>query len=602
MEITMNDLNKIFSNPLPSTRSGPFYNTFPYPTKISPEAIAVYIACLTNPGDTVLDAFGGSGSTGLAALLCEHPTEKMKNLADDLGIKPNWGKRNAVLYEIGTYGSFAAKTLANRLSAQKFRSAVDDFVQRAEAELGWYYKTKDSQGNEGSVRHIIWSEILICPECDKELSYFENGTNRNPVQFKKTMTCPYCGRTHDVEDFKPALENSYDLLLKKNVLRKKREPAWVYGITNGEKWNRKANNEDRLFLQSLEEKTFEESDMPKKICWGELYRAGYHLGITYLHQFYTRRNYNVMYNLWKLTDEYSEEVRDALKLLLLSYNATHCTMMTRVVAKKGAKDFVLTGAQSGVLYISKLPVEKNIILGLKRKAIPFYEAYSLLEKCTGDFVIHNFSSEKMVEKTDTIDFVFTDPPFGDFIPYAEVNQINELWLDKITEREKEIIISPSQKKNVSDYQGMLTQVFTEVSRVLKPDHYAAVVFHATKAKVWEAFENAILDSGLAVCMTSILDKKQSSFKQVVSTCSAQGDPLVLLKTAEQEKNNVICDKHILDMLLKEARNSGSVDERRIYSCYINECLKQGKVVALDAKDAYAYIRSCIERYSDKDNE
>lgn len=32
--------------------------------------------------------------------------------------------------------------------------------------------------------------------------------------------------------------------------------------------------------------------------------------------------------------------------------------MTRVVAKRNAKDFVLTGAQSGVLYISKLPVEK----------------------------------------------------------------------------------------------------------------------------------------------------------------------------------------------------------------------------------------------------
>ena len=40
-----------------------------------------------------------------------------------------------------------------------------------------------------------------------------------------------------------------------------------------------------------------------------------------------------------------------------------------------------------------------------------------------------------------------------------------------------------------------------------PNHtrtlYAAVVFHAAKAKIWEAFEHAILDSGLAVCMTSI---------------------------------------------------------------------------------------------------
>ena len=130
------------------------------------------------------------------------------------------------------YGSFAAKTLANRLNAKEFRCAVDNFVQQAEMELGQYYKTKDVKGNEGVVRHIILSGVLICPECDKELSYFENGTKRNPVQFTKTITCPHCGKTHDTDTFKPALENIYDSLLKKEIVRKKREPVWVYGTTN----------------------------------------------------------------------------------------------------------------------------------------------------------------------------------------------------------------------------------------------------------------------------------------------------------------------------------------------------------------------------------
>ncbi len=598
----MINFQKLFDKPLPSTRSGAFYNTFPYPTKISPEAIAVYIACLTNPGDTVLDAFGGSGSTGIAALLCEYPTAKMKELSKELGVTPNWGKRNAVLYEISTYGSFAAKTLANRLTSKEFHCAVKDFVQRAEVELGSYYMAKDANGNEGIIRHIIWSDVIVCPECEKELSYFENGTNRNPVQFKKAITCPCCRKTHNVDEFKPALESVYDSLLKKEIVRKKRRPAWIYGTTNGENWDRKVNDEDLNFLRKLDELEYDEYDMPKEICWGELHRTGYHLGITHLHHFYTKRNYIVMYKLWELTQGYSAKERDALQLLLLSYNATHCTMMTRVVAKKKSKDFVLTGAQSGVLYISKLPVEKNILLGLKRKSIPFYDAYKVLEKCTGEFVIHNSSSEKMLEKSGTIDFVFTDPPFGDFIPYAEVNQINELWLNQTTNREKEIIISPSQNKSIVNYQRMLTRVFAEISRIIKPDHYAAVVFHAAKAKIWEAFENAVSDSGLAVCTTSILDKKQSSFKQVVSDDSVQGDPLVLLKPAKQEKNNVICDQDILDRILKEGYVSGNINERRVYSLYVNECLKRCQVVALDAKDAYSYIRSYIERYSDETNE
>ena len=81
----MNDITKtfeqLFSQPLPSSRSGAFYNTFPYPTKISPESIAVYIACGTQPNETVLDSFAGSGSTGIAALLCEHPTNQMLEIA-----------------------------------------------------------------------------------------------------------------------------------------------------------------------------------------------------------------------------------------------------------------------------------------------------------------------------------------------------------------------------------------------------------------------------------------------------------------------------------------------------------------------------------------
>ena len=78
----VNNIKTLFKRPLPSARSGAFFNTFSYPTKISPESIAVYIAATTKPGETVLDTFGGSGSTGIAALLCEHPTDRMKELAD----------------------------------------------------------------------------------------------------------------------------------------------------------------------------------------------------------------------------------------------------------------------------------------------------------------------------------------------------------------------------------------------------------------------------------------------------------------------------------------------------------------------------------------
>ena len=586
----MSEIKKLFERPLPSARSGAFFNTFSYPTKISPESIAVYIASMTKPGDTVLDTFGGSGSTGIAALLCEHPTERMKELADELGVKPVWGSRNAVEYEIGTYGSFAAKTISNRLKASEFKKAVEDFVEKGKRQLMRYYSAIDPDGNIGVIRYIIWSEVLLCPHCGKEISFFEKGTKRNPVKFEKDIICPQCKKKASVDEMKFQTEEYMDGLTGKISIRKKRIPSWVYGTTKEKNWERPATDEDLNNALAIDKELQSISDEPKEIQWGELHRNGYHFGISFLHQFYTSRNYLIMHKLWDATEVYDTKIKDALRLLLLSYNSSHCTLMTRVVAKKNAKDFVLTGAQSGVLYISKLPVEKNIILGLERKSKPFYEAYKLLENCTGSFIIKNKSSESLDEKDNTIDFVFTDPPFGDFIPYAEVNQINELWLEKPTEREKEIIISASQNKGIQDYRIMLSKVFSEIKRVLKDSSYAAVVFHAAKAQIWSAFEDAVYDSGLNIELTNILDKKQSSFKQVVSEASVQGDPLLLLSKRIQESSGSEDEEDIMERIILAMNDGNIFDERRAYSLYVNECLRKNIRVTYDAKDAYVLLR------------
>ena len=94
----MKELNKLYNIPLPAKRTGALYNAFPYPTKISPEAIAIYIACHTKVGDSILDPFAGSGTTGLATMLCDNPTEDMISTAKKMGVNPKWGKRKAVLY------------------------------------------------------------------------------------------------------------------------------------------------------------------------------------------------------------------------------------------------------------------------------------------------------------------------------------------------------------------------------------------------------------------------------------------------------------------------------------------------------------------------
>ncbi|NLW56998.1 MAG: DNA methylase [Firmicutes bacterium] len=583
---------KLYAQPLPSTRTGLFFNTFPYPTKISPEAIALYIAVHTKPGDTVLDVFGGSGSTGLAALICEHPTEKMLKLAQKLKVSPEWGPRNAVLYEIGKYGSFAAKVICHPPDEQEFQAAAQDFFAKAKNELGWLYQTRSADGHDGFIRHVIWSDLLFCPNCHAEVAYYDLAVERAPMKIKDHGRCPQCLFQQKIEDFPSQLETVYDQLLGQTITRKKRVPVLVYGQTGKGKWVRPVNEVDWSLLQTIEAELKFDRLEPQKINWGDLYRSGYHTGISHLHHFYTKRNFYVMSKLWALTDHYSTKVREALRLVLLSYNAAHSTLMTRVVVKKRSKDFVVTSAQSGVLYISSLPVEKNIIVGTERKLKNFAAVFQYIRQCKGKVRVLNQSSEKLALPDQSIDYIFTDPPFGGFIPYAEVNQINELWLGEPTAQEHEIIISSAQNKNVDTYEKMMTKVFTEMNRVLKDGAQATVIFHSSKTEVWEAFVRSVAAANFVVKETSFLNKTQASFKQVVSKVSVQGDPVILLakgrpKTADPRAIST------LDEAIQSSYERKIKDTRLIYTRYLTSCLEKGVPIEMGAKEAYEYIEQRI---------
>mgnify|MGYP002630319852 CR=1 FL=1 len=582
---------KLYSSPLPSTRRGPLYNTFSYPTKISPEAIAVYIATHTNPGATVLDTFAGSGTTGIAALLCDRPTAAMKEIAKDLGVKPKWGPRTVHLFEIGTLGAFVSNTLCHPPQPQVFAEAVDKFCELALSRIGWLYETKDDASLLGTLRHIIWSDVLVCPHCAAEVSLWDAAVKMSPVSMADSFECKSCLKQVAVKACRRATETKPDAFGRMS-LGKKRVMARVHGRTGKTRWQRPPTPDDLILLERIRKTSMPATAPNVPLEWGELHRAGYHLGIEKLHHFYTKRNFLVMATLIDLVSQFPANVRDALRLLVLSYNASHSTLMTRVVLKKGQGDFVLTGSQSGVLYISGLPVEKNILEGIRRKSKTFIESFCLLHGGQSKVVVHNESSERMTIKGRSVDYVFTDPPFGGYIPYAELNQINELWLGRTTDRTKEVIVSSSQSKGVAEYGEMLGSVFKEMARVLKPDGVATVVFHSAHSKVWRALTQAYALAGFTVEATSVLDKIQASFKQVVSTVSVKGDPLLLLSKRKKQVTAPRARSFKLATKIIRAASTSSDEElnpQRLYSKYVNCCLEAGQDVDMDAGAFFALV-------------
>jgi len=218
--------------------------------------------------------------------------------------------------------------------------------------------------------------------------------------------------------------------------------------------------------------------------------------------------------------------------------------------------------------------------------------------------VFNQSSTHLSVPKKSVDYVFTDPPFGDYIPYSEINQINEAWLGYLTDNQNEVIINTAQKKGTDEYTRLMKQVFSETHGVMKTDGKMSLVFHSAKAEIWQALVRAFKESGFEVSFSSVLDKVQGSFKQVTSTVKVQGDPLILLNKSNKKINGVSVngyrdEQDIIKGIVRNAYHGvNSVDERkpeRLFSRYVTACLESDIPVSKNAKQFYKIIQKEVSQ-------
>lgn len=128
---------------------------------------------------------------------------------------------------------------------------------------------------------------------------------------------------------------------------------------------------------------------------------------------------------------------------------------------------------------------------------------------------------------NTIDYIFTDPPFGSNIMYSELNFIWESWLNVFTNEKREAIVSQLHGKNLLDYQQLMSNCFLEDCRILKPGRWITIEFHNSKNAVWNSIQEAIQSAGFVVADVRVLDKKRDSFNQVKEASQAIKQDLVI---------------------------------------------------------------------------
>ena len=175
----------------------------------------------------------------------------------------------------------------------------------------------------------------------------------------------------------------------------------------------------------------------------------------------------------------------------------------------------------GTLYVPSFSVESNAGFLFARRQDDLDQIGQHLERVSKSPVFVQLgSATKLSEIPDSsVDYVFTDPPFGSNIFYSDCSILWESWLAQFTDMTLEAVWNKSMKpeeggKTLDDYAQLMGAAFREMFRVLKPGRWATVEFNNSDGKVFDAIKTGVLGAGFEIVNMMLLDKAQKSFKQV----------------------------------------------------------------------------------------
>lgn len=522
-------------------RSGLFYDAHSYHTKVPHKAIMRYILHYTEPGDIVFDGFCGTGMTGVAAQLCGDrevimslgyqvkPDGMILQEETDENGKKVWlpfsklGVRKAVLNDLSPVATFIAYNYNTPVDVTAFEKEAKRILKEIEEECGWMYETLHTDGKtKGKINYTIWSDVFVCIECANEVVFWDNAINKDAGKVYDEFPCPFCGANLTKRSLDHAWVTNYDSSIDEVLKQAKRVPVLINYTLNGKRREKLPDSADLATIEKIEKGNIPYWFPIQPLMGGSETQRNAPIGITHTHHFYTKRS---LWILSALRAKASKSIYyQQLSFLISSYDLTHSTLMTRIIFKAKGKKPVLTGYQSGTLYLSSLPVEKNLLEGILKQKLPIIK--SSLSCVNNTNPVSTSSADNTGLNDNSLDYFFFDPPFGSNLNYSELNFLWEAWIKILTNIKPEAIENKTHQKDLTEYRRLMTSCFREAYRILKPGRWMTVEFSNTKASVWNSIQTALTEAGFIVANVSALDKKQGSFKAVTTPTAVKQDLVI----------------------------------------------------------------------------
>ncbi|ABK52587.1 conserved hypothetical protein [Acidothermus cellulolyticus 11B] len=508
-------------------KTDPLYKAHSYHTKVPHLAIVPSILHYTEPGDVVLDGFCGSGMTSVAAQWCSSAPESYKRDVEaswekEGRKKPNWGLRRVVLGDLAPAATFIAANYNLPFDVDGFARAARQILDEVEQEIGWMYETLHTDGKtKGRIEYTVWSEVFTCWDCAGEVVFLEQALDPETKKVRETFPCPHCGAELTKKRLERLYETKLDRALNTIIRIPKRQPALIVYRIGKTRYEKKPNQTDLETLSRVESLAWPHEvpidALPYMHMTHERARMD-NAGITHIHHFFLPRAAHVLAALWRKAQAWPDKRNRHMLLFFVEQAIWGMSVLNRYLPTA----FSQTNRQlTGVYYIASQIAEVSPSYNLEGKLKGLAKAFRGHRTSSGSAIVTTVTTARLDLPDNSIDYIFTDPPFGENIYYADLNFLVESWHRVLTNATPEAIVDKAKKKGLPEYQHLMRQCFAEYCRVLKPGRWMTVVFHNSRNAVWNAIQEAILAAGFVVADVRTLDKQQGSYRQVTSTAVKQ---------------------------------------------------------------------------------
>lgn len=559
-------------------KDDPLYNVHSYHTKVPPKAIMHYIEHYTKKGDLVFDGFCGSGMTGIA---CQQTN------------------RISILSDISPIASFISYNYNRPVNINLAIKKIEKIYLDTLNELNWLYETHHPEtGEVAIINYVVWSDVYKCPFCGDLFDFWKVGVDFENRKIIKEYECPNCNAKLTNNNIERVKTSYFDKNRELGDVENK--PVMIDYTLKKKKFRKKPDLKDFQLLSEIEK-----LNIP---FWFPIYKTpeGYNTnqpreshGIKYIDQFYTKRN---LYVLSVIYDKIIREDEPFLKFIFFSFLHNHPNRRNRWLIDKNHPKGTTCGPLSNTFYFPNLQSEVNIFNSFK-KAINKVKKVEDLWSKHKSIISTQSSSDLSNIPSNSIDYLFLDPPFGQNIMYSEMNFLWESWIKIFTNNDNEAIINPIQNKNLDDYTDLITACFSEFFRVLKPNRWITVEFHNSRMNVWKSIQKAIIQSGFIIAQVAILDKKHGTIYQDRKIDSVKNDlvinaykPSKSFMSSFIKSSGLNMEIEFLEMHLRKLPIEPNIERtrERLHSRMISQYIQNNFEVRLDVSEFFNLIRDNFE--------